>query len=178
MKSWMLRIGAVLVLMACSALPGARLEAQEEDTTEAKQEQAQYEEAAQREAEIFTKLRNSFIAAYDAGNAAGVASTFAMNGTLMLPDGRHITGREAIHQAYHEVFEGWESQSLEVQQAGMHLSGDHAFSHGSYTVTAQPAGGAQGQVSIEGHYANHIQKQSDGTWKIVWHIVTGPDPTN
>lgn len=169
-------IRAVLLGTVGLVLAAAPAVAQEEQ--EKKQEQeARYEEASAEEAAIFDRLRDSFTAAYDAGNAAGVASTFAVNGTLMLPDGRHVTGREAIHQAYHEVFEGWESQSLDVRRDGMHVFGDHVFSHGAYTVTATPTG-AQGQVTLEGHWANSLQRQSDGTWKIVWHIVTGPDPTN
>jgi uncharacterized protein (TIGR02246 family) len=118
------------------------------------------------------RTEQDMLAAFQAKDAARLASYYAPDAVLATPGRPAAKTGEAVRKALSEDFAdpnfklGFTNEKTEV--AG---SGDIAYTHGSFTVTytnpetKQPQNGS-------GTYVTVFKKQADGSWKAVADVAT------
>lgn len=109
------------------------------------------------------------MAAYNRGDAAGVAAFYTENGQALPPNSDFVTGRQAIQGFWQAVMDmGMKALTLKIVELEGH--GDAAIEVGKYTFH-----GDEGQVLDEGKYIV-IYKQEDGEWKLHRDIFNSSRP--
>ena len=112
----------------------------------AEQGHAVSDQTAQQAAESLAK---KFETAYNAGNAAEIASLFAEDATFLTQAGTVLSDRQAIEKAFASRMKaGWTDETIKIIEA--HAAGDAVWGTGEYTVkgTGQSSG-----KKISGHFA-------------------------
>ena len=97
---------------------------------------------------------------------------FFVDKLVLLPPGRRaIHGREAALEFYNNSFGSLTAFSAVAQQPEILVDGDLATRR--YVVNYKFQVGADSEPgSSSGRYIDILQKQADGTWRIVWHAMT------
>jgi uncharacterized protein (TIGR02246 family) len=114
--------------------------------------------------EPINELRSQFQAAYNAGDAAGVAALFA-DDAISLPDHHPaLEGRPAIQEYYEGLFKEYEA-TITITPGETEISRDLAHEHGTYAITVTPKAGGD-TVMDDGKYVIILRQGVDGTWKI------------
>jgi uncharacterized protein (TIGR02246 family) len=148
------RVQSVLtVLLACfvvSCAPSSEKTASDDDTAAA------------------NKVRDEFTAAFNAGDAAKVASLYASDAVLMPPHEPVITGHDAIEKHNKELFDMF-TATIKISSGESKVFGDRALDRGTYTIELTPKTGGSSMMD-EGKYLVLLQRQSDGSWKITHDI--------
>lgn len=109
-------------------------------------------------------VRNRYVAAYNAGDAAGVAALFAEDAVSM-PDHRPaLEGRAAIERDAQEMFSQY-NVSIDVTPGETEVTGDIAHEHGRFSVSLTPRAGGDAMTQT-GKYLVILKRGSDGTWLI------------
>lgn len=101
-------------------------------------------------------------AAYNAGDAAGVAALYTKDGVLLPPNSAPVDGREAIEAFWAVALE--DGATGELTTKGMYGMGEAAAEVGMWVIT-----GADGSHVDHGSYML-IYKQVDGEWQIASDI--------
>ncbi len=101
-------------------------------------------------------------AAYNAGDAAGIAALYTKDGVLLPPNSAPVDGREAIKAFWAAAIESGASGELTTKK--MYGMGDNAAEEGMWVLTA-----ADGSHLDHGSYML-IYKQVDGEWQIASDI--------
>jgi uncharacterized protein (TIGR02246 family) len=110
-----------------------------------------------------------FMAAFNRGDAAGLAALYTENGQLLPPNSDFVTGRQAIQAFWQGAMDmGIKSAKLEIVEVEGH--GDTAIEVSKYTLS-----GEAGQVLDTGKYII-IWKQVDGQWKLHRDIFNSSVP--
>lgn len=165
-------LGSVLVLgsLLTACAPGEPGEAGMEDDT---MMQETMESPAEAEAAV-RQVRERYVQAYNAGNAAEVANLYAQDGVLMPAEGGSVTGRSAIQSALEEAV--GQGAQLQVDAEETTVAGEWAFDRGRYSVRMTPQGGQAGgqrgaaqPMTLSGHYVVVLRRGPEG-WKIQWLI--------
>jgi uncharacterized protein (TIGR02246 family) len=122
------------------------------------------------------QLRNSFITAFNSGDAAAVADLYTSDGIALPQNQPAMTGREAILNYNKGMFEQFTPKiSIMSEELKISGSGDMAFDRGTYTMELTPkAGGAV--IMDEGKYLVVLQRQPDGSWKVLRDIDNSSRP--
>ena len=106
-----------------------------------------------------------FMAAFDRGDAAGVAALYTENGQLLPANSDYITGRQAIQNFWQGVMDmGVTKAKLEPIEVEGH--GDTAYESGKYTLM-----GEGDQVLDTGKYMV-IWRQEEEQWRLHRDIWT------
>ncbi len=124
-------------------------------------------------AEGMDALEAAYIAAYDAGDAAGLAALFsadAMQSPPMSP-ALDVAGIEAMYAAQFAEGLGF---ALTVEREDFVASGDMVVAWGSFEVNAAPEG--MDPIMANGRYGTVVKKQADGSWKIFRHMFNYETP--
>ena len=116
-----------------------------------------------------TVANEAFMAAFDGGDAAGVAALYTEDGKLLPPNMDVMSGREAI-QAFWQGAMDMGVQSAELKIAEVEGHGDTAIEVSRYTLC-----GAGGQVLDKGKYIV-IWKREAGQWKLHRDIFNSSMP--
>lgn len=133
------------------------------------------EETAKAEVEAaLNSLREAYVTATNAGDAAGVANLFAEDAMRMAPNAPAEVGREAIQSGLQASFDTY-ANNLTASTDEIEVAGDWAFSRGSYTITLTPKAGGQ-PTEDAGKWLNVSKRQPDGSWKITRHIWNSNNP--
>lgn len=106
-------------------------------------------------------ISSKFETAYNAGDAAGIASLFADGGTYLTPGGTVLSDRQAMEKAVAgRIKAGWTKETVKV--TGAHAAGDSVWLIGEYTImgTGQNSG-----KQIGGHYAE-VLTRAGTEWRI------------
>jgi uncharacterized protein (TIGR02246 family) len=112
--------------------------------------------------------------AFNRGDAAGVASLYTENGSLLPPNAEIAQGREAIQQSIQGFIDaGLKNIAFTTVDVG--TSGDLAYEIGRYSLDIQPPGSEQ-TVTDRGKYVIVARRQSDGSWKLVTDIFNTSQP--
>ena len=107
----------------------------------------------------------SFMAAFNQGDAAALADLYTENGQLLPAGSDFITGKEAIQNFWQGAMDmGIKSAKLEIIEVEGH--GDTAIEESKYTLR-----GESGNVLDRGKYIV-IWKQQAGQWKLHRDIWT------
>jgi uncharacterized protein (TIGR02246 family) len=110
-----------------------------------------------------------FMAAFNRGDAAGLAALYTENGQVLPPNSDFVTGKEAIQAFWQAVMGmGIKAAKLEIIEAEGH--GDTAIEVSKYTLQ-----GDEGQVLDEGKYIV-VWKQEEGQWKLHRDIFNSSMP--
>jgi len=110
---------------------------------------------------VLDKVESDFVAAYNAHDAAKVASFYADDAALMGPNAPMVKGRSSIEKYYQEQF-GRGAVHLRIKPLESLVRGDRAFEAGTATATLGP-------FSDEGKYLL-IYKRVGREWKIAYDI--------
>lgn len=149
--------GAALALAACGQTPPDTTEAEttDVDTSEA--------DAAAIESMVF-----DFLEAWNAGDVASLADTYAEDAIQMPPDGPAVEGRAAIIQNMEDYLAvGPATQTATMDEVSVH--GDIAYARGTWNVVQTPtASGAE--EDRNGKWMEIYRRKADGSWE-VWRWI-------
>ena len=119
--------------------------------------------------DAIASVNEKFLAAFNRGDAAGLASLYTENGQVLPPNSDFITGQTAIEGFWQAVFDmGIKSATLETVELETH--GDTAIDVGKFTLAVEG-----GQTVDEGKYLV-VWKQADGQWKLHRDIFNSSMP--
>ena len=124
------------------------------------------------EAEV-ARIRDAWVQAAEAGDAATVASMYAEDARMAGVSPEPAEGRQAIQESLATGLEGL--ANLEVNSTELVVGSDVASDMGTFTqVFRTPEGQEQ---SVSGQYIVVLRRQADGSWKIVQHLSSIPQDT-
>jgi uncharacterized protein (TIGR02246 family) len=154
----MLILVAALALSACNA------------TDQAKPTDSQADKDA------INKVRDEFIAAFNANDAAKVGDLYAENAVVMDEGQPSVEGRAAIVE-HNKMFFDANMGKITLAPRATNVSGDLAVDTGTYTMEITPKAGGQ-PITAEGRYLVALQRTANG-WKVIEDIgnsVAPPPP--
>jgi uncharacterized protein (TIGR02246 family) len=151
---------AALVLVAACA---------PQETAEVKEEGAPKAEKMDRAAigAAIDAMEADYIAAYNAGDAAGIAALFAEDGYQSPPLMPRLD-KAGIEATYAAQFETMSATELEVMREDFVTDGKRSVAWGGFRAVLTPVGGEP--VESTGRYGVVSRMQPDGSWKIVGHM--------
>jgi uncharacterized protein (TIGR02246 family) len=116
----------------------------------------------------------SFVKDWSDKDAERIASHFAEDGNLMVPDGPVLTGANAIREFLKDTVAdpNW---SLSLQPRQIEVSGDLGYARGSYALTTTDAA-RKAAVTETGRFVTIFRKGSTGAWKAIQHISNAEVP--
>jgi len=102
----------------------------------------------------------SYVEVFNRGDAAAVAAFWSKTGQYTAPDGEKVTGREAIHEAFAELFAKNKGLRLKVEPPSIRFLGpDVAIEEGVAALTRE------GELPQWKRYAaTHVRE--DAAWKL------------
>ena len=113
------------------------------------------------------EISEAFAAAYNAQDAATIASLYADDAEIMPPDSRPLKGRAAIEALFKEKFQ--QRCTMELRSAASEVSGSNGFDKGEIAVTTTGPDGVPQRVT--GTYLAVMKRVGD-KWKITYHMQT------
>lgn len=116
----------------------------------------------------------SFMAAWNAKDAAAVAVHYADDAVALRPDSTTVTGKAAIQQADADGFAGPIATNLTITPREAVGNGDWYWATGDVTVILTIPGAPE-PVTSPGKYMSIVKRSADGTWKIhrlIWNDNT------
>jgi uncharacterized protein (TIGR02246 family) len=120
------------------------------------------------------KLRDAFIVAFNAGDAEAIADLYAPDAVVMPQNQQAVTGHDAIVNVNKAMFDQY-TPKISITSIETKIFGDVAFDRGTYTIELTPK--AEGNpISDEGKYLIIIQRQADGSWKVIRDIDNTSKP--
>jgi uncharacterized protein (TIGR02246 family) len=113
------------------------------------------------------KIIDQYTAAFNKGDAKGVAALYTADATRVGPDGQLLTGRAAIEKSYTDGFAGAiKGSTLSIQQGRVQVvTPDVKIMEGRFATT--------GAAAVKGRYVNTAVRQG-GAWLLA-SVVTIPD---
>lgn len=115
------------------------------------------------------ELSADWVQAYEAGDAAALASLYADDAIYLAPYNEAVRGRAAIQTRFAEVIGTTTERHVTVERADAGGSGDLAYGIGSYSVELGMAG-AETPVTDRGKYITIAKRGEDGAFRIYAHI--------
>jgi uncharacterized protein (TIGR02246 family) len=109
-------------------------------------------------------VREAYIAAETAGDAAAVAALYADNATLMPSNHAAVSGKSAIEAFLQQQYAAM-SAALTVTPRETKAAGDMGYDTGTTVITLTPKAGGKA-MSSNGKYAVTLARQADKSWKI------------
>jgi uncharacterized protein (TIGR02246 family) len=135
---------------------------------------ANYETSTRADEAVIDRLRDSHVAALNAGDADAWAACFTDDGVQMPPHFAANVGKTAVR--------GWSQGFLNLFGCRFSLSvdevrvvADWAFERGRYTITLIARAGGE-RMDDSGKYITVYQRQSDGSWKMARDIWNSDQP--
>jgi uncharacterized protein (TIGR02246 family) len=111
-----------------------------------------------------------FMAAFNRGDAAGVAAGYTEDGQVLPPGAPAMSGRQAIEQFWQSVM-GMGVREVELRTEHAEAAGDLAYEVGSAVLTVQPEGGAAATDTVK--YVVVWKRQAGGPWQLAVDIWNG-----
>ena len=119
--------------------------------------------------EDIAAANEDFMAAFNRGDAAGLAALYTVNGQLLPPNSDFLSGKQAIQTFWQALMDmGIKTAQLEIVEVEDH--GDTAIEMSTYTLQ-----GEAGQLLDRGKYLV-IWKQEAGQWKLHRDIFNSSMP--
>jgi uncharacterized protein (TIGR02246 family) len=111
------------------------------------------------------KVRDDFMTAFNAGDAAKVGELYAENAIAMGGDRPTLQGRAAITEGNKTMFDQFTAK-ITITPTQTNISGDLAYDQGMYTMELTPKAAGAKPVKDEGRYVVVLQREGDA-WKVV-----------
>ena len=113
-----------------------------------------------------TGVRDSYAAAFKAGDAAAVAALYTSDGLSQTNEQPTAVGMEAITAANKALFDNYTIQAMTLTPVKTEVSGNLAYDIGTFAFVAAPK--AKGDtLKSQGRYIVVLRKQPDGSWKAI-----------
>jgi uncharacterized protein (TIGR02246 family) len=111
----------------------------------------------------------SFLEAFNSGDVEGIVSHYTSDAVFVQADGTEVRG----HAAIRETLTGFMAMKprLEMHKVSHVICGDVATNMAKWTLDGT---GPDGPVHMEGGGFDIMQRQSDGSWKMVIDNPWGP----
>lgn len=166
--------GIALVLAVVPSLALSSCRPAEEETGE----QMEMATATEMEAlsTAITSVRNAFVEAYQAGDAAALAALFTEDGMRLGPNEPMVKGRAAIEESLSQLFAGAASAALTVEPVDEGGGGNFGYEIGTYKVKVEMKGEAP-PIEDQGKYVVLVKQTADGSWKLYTQIWNSDLPT-
>jgi uncharacterized protein (TIGR02246 family) len=110
-----------------------------------------------------------FEAAFNAGDAAGVAALYTAEAVVMAPNYARIRGRRAIQGLWQKFFDA-EITDIDLKTLELEVDERHASEYGTFSFTAPDGKG--GKVTLKGKYIVLWRQDNDGVWRLhrdIWN---------
>jgi uncharacterized protein (TIGR02246 family) len=121
------------------------------------------------------QVREAWVTAWKAGNAAGLAALYAPGAYDMANNTPTAVGPEGIEAANTAAFGQMTPTDLAITAEKTEVVGDLAYDRGTFKLALTPkAGGAA--ISDSGRFVAILRRQADGSWKIVELIGNSATP--
>jgi uncharacterized protein (TIGR02246 family) len=111
------------------------------------------------------KVRDDFAAAFNAGDAAKVASLYSENAVVMGGSSPTAQGKAAI-EANNKAFFDQFTAKITIAPGVTKTSGDLAYDQGTYTMELTPKTGGGKPMMDEGRYLIVLEREGEA-WKVV-----------
>ena len=122
------------------------------------------------------KVRDDFVTAFNAADAPNIAATYSEDAVLMPQNQEPVTGRTAIETYYKSLHTQVNAKiSLTSQEITM-IGEDSAFDRGTYLLSITPKKDGGTAMEDAGKYLVILERQPDGTWKVVRDIDNSSRP--
>ncbi len=118
------------------------------------------------------EIRRRHVSAVNAGDVHASASIFAPNGILLPPGAPALTGTEALHAWFTQVFTNFRPQGFELEPASVDVHGDLAIEHGTWKATFKPKAGPE-SVQGGGTYLTVFVRLADGSVRVLRDTFNG-----
>ena len=119
------------------------------------------------------KVRDSHIAALNAGDASAWAAQFTDDGVQMPPNGPANVGKPMI-ASWCQAMLGQFRVEFALSVAEVRILGEWAFERGAYTISLSPETGAS-PVRDSGKYITIYERRPTETWRMardIWNSNT------
>lgn len=122
------------------------------------------------ELQAIDEVRNTHVAALNAGDAVAWAAQFADDGVQMPPNGPSNVGRAAI-ESWSKVFRVQFALSVDE----VRVLGEWAFERGGYTITLNSKAGGPPMQDV-GKYITVYQRKPGDRWRMARDIWNSSNP--
>lgn len=109
----------------------------------------------------------SFEAAFNAGDAAGVAAHYSADAVIMPPDIAIIHGRDGAEALWTGFIDAG-ATDLDLTTVMLEVSGDHAHEMGAFSINVPDGNG--GTMTAMGKYVIIWTQDDAGIWHLNWDI--------
>jgi uncharacterized protein (TIGR02246 family) len=120
------------------------------------------------------RTNREFVAAFNRGDMATVASCYVEDAKVMPPGSEVVQGREAIEQFWRGVQKQMGVKEVTLDSQEVEASGDIAHEVGTATLKIEPPGGQAATVPIK--YLVAWKRQADGAWRVAVDIWNSNAP--
>ena len=124
--------------------------------------------------EAINAVRDAFVVAYNAGDAAALVALLTDDAVVMPPNEPALVGSDA-YQSWTEAFFEQFTTELTITSEEIVVAGDWAFDRGVYTQTLTSAAGGDA-IQDSGKYLVIFQRQADSAWKVARDIWNSDIP--
>ena len=122
--------------------------------------------------QAFKNSNAAYARAFNAGDAALVATLYSKDAIFMMPDMPAYKGTKGVRaQTQAAIDAGWRNIKFTTIRSGS--DGDIAFNMGTTSVD-QPSGGDT--AKLKGKYLDVYRRQRDGSWKIIATMYNMDEP--
>lgn len=115
-----------------------------------------------------------FVAAFNAGDAAGVAALYTMDAALLPPEESRVDGRTAIGTYWQGAIDAGITD-LDLKAVEVLEAGDTAAEIGHWAMSIPAEDEGEEQVSVSGKYIVLWHHDQDGAWR-VYRDIWNDDP--
>ena len=133
-------------------------------------------DAADADRAAITRTTAELLAAVNAADADRCSALWAADGVLMPPHHPAVPGQEAIVQYFRDLFSRRRFR-FTFTSSRVHLAGDTALEHVTYTATTWPADNAP-PLEDAGKGLHVYERQRDGSWKLTHDIWNSDRPVS
>ncbi len=123
-----------------------------------------------------SKVRNDYVSLWKAGMADGVAGLYTDDAVVLYPNQPAVKGRNATVEYLKNFYDQFTPINFDLVSEEVVIAGIWAFDRGTYKLTIRPKGGGTA-INDEGKYLVILQRQSDGSVKVVRDMDNSSIPT-
>ena len=123
---------------------------------------------------IIKKGSEAWMAAFNAGDAAGIAALYSESAMLLPPDATQLRGRQAVQDTFQAWIDGGLKDAV-LETVEFETSGDLAYLIGLFSVKV-PADNDQ-MITATGTYLEVWKREADGVWRLhrdTWNDTPPP----
>jgi uncharacterized protein (TIGR02246 family) len=126
--------------------------------------------AAEDVRQAIEQVNARFVEAFQAGDAATIASLYTQSAKMLPPDATEVVGREAIQELWQGAIDDG-VKDLTLEAVDVEACGDLAYEVGSFSIQVPAENNAM--ATAGGNYLVIWKRGADGRWRL--HIDTWND---